>query len=84
MEEEAKLRIFLNSALDKRARANWLKLQCFSLVDEVIRFESRPGHGLTWLRFLVSFLRPSGQMPGSYLKLGYEHFLPHPFQFIFH
>jgi hypothetical protein len=34
-------------------------------------------------RFVV-FLSPSRQMPGYHLKLGCDHFLPHPFQFINH
>jgi hypothetical protein len=47
-------------------------------------FKSRPGDQLFWLRFLVVFLSPSRQMPGYYLKLGHDRFLPHPFQFIVH
>jgi hypothetical protein len=40
------------------------------------RFKSRLGD----LRFFVVFVNPSKQMPGQYLKLGHNYFLPHPFQ----
>jgi hypothetical protein len=33
-------------------------------VEVIGRFESRPGHRLTWLTYLVVFLSPSRQMPG--------------------
>jgi hypothetical protein len=47
-------------------------------------FKSRPGDRLSWLRYFVVFLSSSKQMQGSTSKLGYDHFLPHPFQFIIH
>jgi hypothetical protein len=48
------------------------------------RFKCRPGDRLSWLRVLVLFLSLSRQIPGQYLKLGQDRFLPHHFQFIVH
>jgi hypothetical protein len=48
------------------------------------RFKCRPGNRLSWLRVLVVFLSLSRQIPGQYLKLGQDRFLPHHFQFIVH
>jgi hypothetical protein len=45
-------------------------------------FKSRPGGRLSWLTFPVVFLIPLRQMPGYYLTLGHDCFLPYPFQFI--
>jgi hypothetical protein len=47
-------------------------------------FKSRPGDRLSWVRTFVVLRRPSRQIPGEYLKLSHDHFLPHPFQFIIH
>jgi hypothetical protein len=43
-------------------------------------FESR----LSWLNCLMVFLSPLKKIPGYYLKLEHDRFLPHPFQFIIH
>lgn len=47
-----------------------------------LAFESRLGHQLSWLRFLVVSLSPSVQTPVWYNKLSYGHFIPCPVQFI--
>jgi hypothetical protein len=47
-------------------------------------FKSRPGNSLSWLRLFMVFFSPSRQILGLYLKLGHDHFLIHPFQFIIH
>jgi hypothetical protein len=44
-------------------------------------FKSRPQVWLSDLRFLVAFLSPSRLMPGYYLKLGHDRFVPNPFLF---
>jgi hypothetical protein len=41
-------------------------------------FESWPGHQLFWMRFLVTLLSPSRQVPGWHFKSSHNHFLPHP------
>jgi hypothetical protein len=47
-------------------------------------FESWLGHLLSWLRFFMVFLSPSRWMLGIIPRLGYDNFLPNPFQFISH
>jgi hypothetical protein len=49
----------------------------------VLWFKSRPGDRLYWLRRFVVFISSSRQM-GYNLQLGYDRFLPRPFQFIIH
>jgi hypothetical protein len=41
-----------------------------------------PGDRIFWLMFFMVFLGSSWRMPSNTLKLGHEHFLPNPFQFI--
>jgi hypothetical protein len=47
-------------------------------------FKSRPEDRLFWLSVFVVFFSPSRQMPGLFLKLDHDRFLPHNFQFIIH
>jgi hypothetical protein len=47
----------------------------------VSRFESRPGHRLSWLMFFVVPITPLRQMP-RYITVRPDHFLLHSFQFI--
>jgi hypothetical protein len=42
--------------------------------------QCQPGHGLSWMKILVTFTSPSRQMPRYYLKLGHDIFPPHLFQ----
>jgi hypothetical protein len=35
-------------------------------------------------RLFILFFSPSRKIPGEYLKLGYDHFFPHPYPFITH
>jgi hypothetical protein len=42
-------------------------------------FESCPGHRLSVPKYFVPFFSPSRELPGEYLKLGYNCFLPHSF-----
>jgi hypothetical protein len=49
-----------------------------------LAFKSRPGDSLSWLMFLVVFLRTCRQTPGSYIKLDHDCFLLCPFQFSTH
>jgi hypothetical protein len=46
-------------------------------------FESRAGHGLSWLSFCLDLFSPSTKILGEYLRpiLGHDVFLPHSFQF---
>jgi hypothetical protein len=46
-------------------------------------FKSRYGDRLCWLRVFV-VLNPSSLVPGQYLKLDHDRFLPYPFQSIIH
>jgi hypothetical protein len=43
------------------------------------KFKSCPRDRLSWLMFIMVFLRTSREMPGYYLKLGHDCFLPHFF-----
>lgn len=43
-----------------------------------------PENRLHWLRHFTDSLSCSRQILGQYLKLGYDGFLPYPFQFITH
>jgi hypothetical protein len=45
-------------------------------------FKIRPGDRLPSLKLFLISLSPSTRMMGYYLKLGYDRFLPNPFQFI--
>jgi hypothetical protein len=47
-------------------------------------FKSCPGDWLSWLDFFVVFFSHPRQIPGHYLKLNHDRFLPHPVQFIVH
>jgi hypothetical protein len=48
-------------------------------------FKSWPGDRLSWLEFSwFSSVPPGKCWLGEYFKLDYDHFPPHPFQFIIH
>jgi hypothetical protein len=71
---------FIICTTERRSRV----ADTFSSYLESPGFTFRPWNWLTWPRYFVAFLIHLGKCWDNTLKLGHDHFLPHPFQFICH
>jgi hypothetical protein len=60
-------------------REGWCSRNALDLYSRGARFVVRPGHRISCLRFMVIFFSHSRQLTEP--RLGYDRFLPNPFQF---
>jgi hypothetical protein len=60
-------------------------LQCYTFYTCILKvLASNLGRGTNYPDSDVVSLSPYRQIPEKWLKLGHDHFLPHPIQFIIH
>jgi len=75
---------FLSSqCVTGRYRTSWSVANTADSYSVGQGFKSLPGGRLSWLRLFAFFLSPSRQMLGKFFKLAHDHFLSHPFQFMY-
>jgi hypothetical protein len=55
--------------LSRHSSIEWISVTVMLLarIQGISRFESRPGHWLSFLRFIMVFLIPSRYIPGQYI-----------------
>jgi hypothetical protein len=61
---------------------SWFKRKCSELYSGNTGFESRSGTINILTELFVSFLQFLLEIVAIYLKLGHDHYHPHPFQFM--